>query len=173
MNIRKKLIKLGALAATTGLAFTSANAIDYNATAIATVVDPLTINEDAIMNFGTISGGANIGTVVLAPNGSRTVTGDAQILAAGAGAAGVFTVTGQSGLPYTLSFTAGSLDDGVGGGAPMAVDTFTTTNFTGTLAGGSETFQVGATLRVGANQANGNYSTATNGTPYTVTFNYQ
>ena len=55
------------------------------------------------------------------------------------------------------------------GGDTVTVDTFTDdTAGTGTLAGGSDSFNVGATLNLGANQPAGNYT----GT-YTVTVEYQ
>ena len=56
----------------------------------------------------------------------------------------------------------------------MTVDTFTHTS-TGLLTGGTEIFQVGATLNVGANQPASvtPYSTGNaGGSPYTVTVNY-
>jgi len=50
----------------------------------------------------------------------------------------------------------------------MTVDTFTSTpSGTGTLTGGAETLNVGATLQVGIGQATGSYT----GT-YSVTVNY-
>jgi hypothetical protein len=59
-----------------------------------------------------------------------------------------------------------------GGGNSMTVNTFTD-NSSGTLPAATETFQVGATLNVGINQAAGAYSTANaGGTPYTITANY-
>ncbi len=52
----------------------------------------------------------------------------------------------------------------------MTVDTFTSTpSGTGSLAGGSQTLSVGATLHVAAAQAAGTYTSAT---PFTVTVNY-
>ena len=172
MNTYEILRKLGTAAVISALALGSTQAADYSAGATANVITPLTIVEDVVMHFGDISGGGTAGTVVLATDDSRTVTGGAQVLASGAGAAGQFTVTGGTGLVYAISFSAGSLDV-AGGGLPMVVNTFTTNGFTGTLTGGNETFAVGATLQVGANQPPGAYSTAFGaGSSYTVTFNY-
>ena len=163
--------KSSALAVLIALLATSAQAVDYQATATAEVVAPLTINEDQAMDFGFVFGGATLGTVVLDPDdNSRSVTGGTQALAAGPGTAAQFTISGANNATYALSFTAGSL---VGPGAAMAVNGFVTeTGFTPLLsATGTQTFKVGATLSVGANQTPGSYTTV-GGTPYTVTFSY-
>lgn len=174
MNTRNKLVKLGLAAIITGLYSTSATAATVNGQADATVVAPLTLSENIAMDFGTISGGTAAGTVVLTTGGARSVTGDAQTIAAGAGAAGDFTINGEAGLAYTVSYTNGTLSDGVAAGNNMVVDTFND-NSTGTTSGAAQIFQVGATLNVGAGQAAGNYSTTNTGTggaAYTITVNY-
>jgi hypothetical protein len=52
----------------------------------------------------------------------------------------------------------------------MVVDTFTSNpSGTGTLAGGTQNLNVGATLNVGSSQASGTY---TNAAGFTVTVNY-
>ena len=124
------------------------------------------------MDFGTISGGPNADTIVMDTTGARTVTGtDAQIIATGPGAAGTFTITGEPNQAITVSFSlSATLDDGTGN--QMTVDTFTSNAPAAVAAGGTNSLLVGGTLNIGANQAAGNYSTTTGGTPYTVTVNY-
>tara|TARA_B100000780_G_scaffold232113_1_gene172015 strand:- start:1105 stop:1266 length:162 start_codon:yes stop_codon:yes gene_type:complete len=52
----------------------------------------------------------------------------------------------------------------------MVVNTFTSTpTTTGTLSGGAQTVNVGATLNIGTSQVAGNY---TNATGFDVTVNY-
>ena len=170
MKVEKNLLKLSVAIALAGLSVNAANAAGVDGGATALVIAPLSIAETTSMDFGTIAGGAVAGTVVLDLVNGRTVTGDAEIIAAGAGTTGEFTITGASGQAYTLGITAGTLSDG--GGNTMAVDTFTD-NSAGTLPAATELFQVGATLTVGVDQPAGTYSTALGGgTAYAVTVNY-
>lgn len=136
------------------------------ATAGATIVAPLSIAQNAGLNFGDISpDGDNATTVTVDTAGAVTQTGGAGI-AGGAPAAGQFTVTGFGTLAIAVSFTGGTITCGACGGAPMAVSGFTD-NAAGALVGGTEQFEVGADLAVGAGQTAGTYS----GT-YTVTVVY-
>ena len=138
---------------------------------IATSIVPLSISETVAMDFGTIAGGPVPGTVVLTTGGSRSASGDVQLLVSGPGSAATFSITGEPGQTYALSYGNGTLASG--GGAQMTVSGFTD-NAAGTIPGSSsDSFQVGATLNVGSNQPAGNYSTAGGGgIPYTVTINY-
>ena len=142
-----------------------------DSTATATAIVPLVITQTVPMDFGTVAGGPQPGTVILNTSGGRATSGDGQILASGAGVPATFQITGQGGQAYSISYTIGVLDD-AGSGMPMTVDTFTDTSSGSIPAGGTETINVGATLNINANQAAGSYSTATGGTPYTVTINY-
>jgi hypothetical protein len=170
MKIFNLLPRLGLAVTLTALTITVANADQIDGTATATVIAPLSIVEDTAMDFGSISGGPAIGTVIMDATGSRTATGDAQIIAASAGTAGAFTITGESGQAYSISYTDGTLSNG--SGQTMTVDTFTD-NSAGTLAAAIESFSAGATLNVGVNQLSGAYSTAFGGgSPYTITVNY-
>ena len=137
----------------------------------ATSIVPLSISETVPMDFGTIAGGLVPGTVVLSTGGSRSASGDVQLLATGPGSAATFSITGEPGQTYALSYGNGVLANG--GGAQMSVSGFTD-NAPGTIPGSSsDSFQVGATLNVGSNQPAGNYSTTGGGgSPYTITINY-
>ncbi|MCP4432629.1 MAG: DUF4402 domain-containing protein [Gammaproteobacteria bacterium] len=171
MKKQSKLFKAGMMTVVAGMIGTTANADVVDGSAVANLVAPLSIVENIPMNFGTLSGGPALGTVILTTAGARTTTGDAEILAIGGGAAGDFTITGDPGRAYTISFSASAtISDG--GGNTMNVDNFSDTS-TGTLPAATETFQVGATLNVGASQPAGAYSTANGGgSAYTITVNY-
>jgi hypothetical protein len=147
------------------------NETSLDATATATAIVPLAISETVPMNFGTVAGGSASGTIVLDTSGGRTTSGDGQALASGPGTAAAFQIVGQGGQAYSISYSPGVLDDGASGTA-MTVDTFTDTSSGSLPAGGTENFNIGATLHINPNQAAGTYSTATGGTPYTVTVNY-
>jgi len=147
------------------------NKTSLDATASATAIVPLAISETVPMDFGTVAGGPAGGTIILNTSGGRSTTADGQILVSGPGTAASFQILGQGGQAYTISYSAGILDDGASGIA-MTVDTFTDTSLGSLPAGGTETINVGATLHINSNQAPGTYSTATGGTPYSVTVNY-
>jgi hypothetical protein len=142
-----------------------------SATVTATIVTPISITKDVDMNFGNVAVQSTTGgTVVLTPAGTRTATGGVTLpTTAGTVTAASFTVTGTSGYTYaiTLPTTALTITSGA--------NTMTVTNFTsdpagtGTLTGGTEVVNVGATLNVNAGQPAGVYVSAT---PFDVTVNY-
>ena len=148
--------------------------VTASATATATVVTPITITRTIDMNFGnlyvsTLSGG----TVVLAPNSTRTVTGGVGLPAvAGTVTAASFTITGTTAATYAITLPAGATTITH---TTLPLNTMTVTTWTsnpggtGTLTGGSEILTVGATLNVAAGQVTGTY---VSGTPFDVTVNY-
>ena len=123
------------------------------------------------MNFGTVAGGSFPGTVILGTGNGRITTGDAQTLATGPGNAATFEVAGEPNNSFSLSFSDGVLANG--SGQQMNVTSFMH-NSAGTIPGsGPGSFQVGATLNVGASQQSGTYSTSNaGGNPYSVIVNY-
>lgn len=143
------------------------------ATATATIVTPISISKTTDMDFGNVAVHAtDLGTVVLAPAGTRTATAGVTLPAtAGTPAAAVFTVSGQGGYTYaiTLPQTASTLEDLASN--TMSVDTWTSVpSTTGTLSSsGTETLSIGATLHVAGGQAAGTYTTAQD---FAVTVNY-
>lgn len=149
----------------------SGTATPVSGTASATSFTPLSITETVPMNFGTITGGSVAGTVVLDTGGGRASTVDIQLLASGPGNAASFQVSGEPNQAYTLAYGDGVLANA--SGQQIGLSAFTD-NSSGTIPGtGSDTFQVGATLSIGASQPAGLYSTTNGGgTPYTVTINY-
>ncbi len=127
-----------------------------------TLLAPISISVGANMDFGQLLPTGTAGTVIVTTAGVRTCSSEVDCFG-GFPSAAAFDVTGASGQSYFITFSPGTL---TGPGAPMTVDTFTH-DATQALVGGSDTFNVGATLSVGPNQAAGTYSG-----PFTVTVNY-
>ena len=151
-----------------GTAFAQVTA---SATASATILTPIAISKTVDMNFGNLAVNATAGTIVLTPESARTATGGVTFLPTNAGTitAASFTVTGLADATYsiTLPATATTISNG---GNDMTVDTWTSNPTpTGTLTGGSQVLNVGATLNVPASSAAGVYTSAT---PFDITVNY-
>jgi hypothetical protein len=111
--------------------------------------------------FGSIVAGSQTSLVVVDPSGGRTVSSGNATLVGGTHTAASFTASGNPGQAYTISLPASaSLSDGHS--HTMSVDAFSCTVnplASGQLSGsGSQDFQVGGTLTVGANQAPGAYT---------------
>lgn len=139
-----------------------------NATATAVILTPLSVAATSNLSFGNIIAGSG-GTVTIATNGTRTSTG-VTLPAANPGtiSAAQFTVTGTGTSTFTIAVPAThTISNGT---EDMTVGSFVSDPTpTGTLAGGTATVRVGATLTVGNAQAPGTY---TNATGFTITVNY-
>ena len=162
----KKIIFFAAIAM---VAFTT-NAVaqstaDATASTSATVITPIKITKDVDMNFGNLVATADGGPIVLPTTGART--GDAAILLGtqnGTVTAASFTVTGETGFTYAITLPAASFDVKNSDTTPatMAVGTFVSSpDATGVLTLGTQTLIVGATITLGAAQAAGDYTNAT------------
>ncbi len=130
-----------------------------------TLLAPISISSSGDMDFGTMITTGTAGTVTVTPAGARSsVNVD---LLGGFPAAASFDVTGDGNANYSITLPSSATLSS--GGNTMTVDTFTDDAGASPklLPGGSETFNVGATLSVGAAQAAGTYS----GT-FSVTVNY-
>ncbi len=129
-----------------------------------TIAAPISISAVGDMDFGTMVPTGTAGTVTVTPAGARSsVNVD---LLGGFPAAASFDVTGEGANTYSITLPSSATL--TSGGNTMTVDTFTDdAGATPTLAGGSDAFNVGATLNVGATQVAGTYS----GT-FAVTVNY-
>lgn len=142
------------------------------ATAAATIITPITITFGQNMNFGNIAVSSTLGgTVVLAPNGTRTPSDGVSLSSANPGTvtAASFTVSGASGYTYSITLPGDSAVKVVKGSDEMTVTNFTSTpSGTGTLTGGSQVLNIGATLNVSAGQAIGAYTSSN----FTVTVAY-
>ncbi len=131
----------------------------------ATLAAPISISAAGDLDFGTMVPTGNPGgTVTVTPAGARSST-DVDLLG-GTPAAASFDVTGEGNANYSITLPSSTTL--TSGGNTMTVDTFTDdAGANPRLTGGSDTFNVGATLHVGATQASGTYS----GT-FSVTANY-
>ena len=169
MKTMYKLI--GSAALLIGLT-TSANAQSTaTASTTALLVTPISIVKTTDMHFGTVAASGTAGTVVLDYANGRTTTGGATLPAGSTlQKTAVFDVTGEGTSTFSISIPSSpiTLTGSVSG-------TMTVSNFvddlgaTGTLVAGAKTIKVKATLNVGAGQAAGTY---TNASDLFVTVNY-
>ena len=138
-------------------------------------ITPLTLTPGVSMDFGQISSGTAGGTIILnETSGARSVSaGDADVVSnAVAGTPGAFTITGDVGMAFNVSYVDGVLTD-ASGGNPITIGAFTDTTATLILTGGVDSFSVGASLTLTGSQPAGNYSTSNpGGVPYSITVNY-
>lgn len=137
-----------------------------------TIVAPISIVKDIDMNFGDIAvQGGVAGTVIMTPAGGLTPSAGITLPTSTSSAA-QFTVGGETGYTYSITLPASVVLTDTVSATTMTVNAFNSTPTVaagGTLTGGSETVFVGATLNVGALQAAGVYSNATD---LVVTVNY-
>jgi hypothetical protein len=145
--------------------------VSATATATATIITPIAITKTIDMNFGNVASGPTVvGTVILTPASTRTVTGSCTLPAvAGTVTAASFTVTGLGTSTFSITLPVGATTI-TSGSDNMTVDTWISTPTpTGVLAAGTATILVGATLHAGISQAAGTYVSAI---PFSVTVNY-
>ena len=139
--------------------FAQANSASANANANARIVPTITLAKSADLNFGDVVAGASLGTVVMTSASARSATGGTTLGNANGAAAAGFNVGGQASATYAITLPGAASTISDGGGHTMTVDTWTGSKATGTLSGaGADTFTVGATLHVGANQVAGTYT---------------
>jgi len=141
----------------------AAQAADFGGTANVVVVQPLFLVKSQALDFGGIAVGTTAGTVVINPNtGARTVTGGVTALTSSfAPAAFIGAGASKSKIAIIKEPRSAITLTRSGGTETMLVDTFMVEGGNGTSrqleADGTIRFKVGATLRVGANQARGTY----------------
>lgn len=153
-----------AVALIAGMAAGAAHAATTTGSASATVLTPLSVSETTAMSFGDVGGDAIDATTIVLTTAGGTSSSDGAYVG-GTPAAAAFTVSGAASQAYVLTLP-GSITL-TSGTDTVTVDTLTDTS-TGALdVAGSETFSVGGTLNLGANQASGNYTGS-----YTVTVAY-
>ena len=146
--------------------------VTASANASATIVTPITIAKTVDMDFGNVYiDPAIAGTVVLAPDGSRTAFNGAGLPGAvGSPAAASFTITGTADAIFTIALPSSPTT------ITNGTDIMTVDNFTGslsspaTITGGSVVLNVGATLNIAGGISTGLYTSAI---PFDVTVNYQ
>jgi spore coat protein U-like protein len=136
------------------------NSASVGANATATIVKAISIDKVKDLQFGKIIAGSTAGQVQIQTDGSRTIAaGNVALFNQGSDhQAAAFKTIGSPNATYYLSFPSSVSLTGPTGSDPMTIEGFVH-SATGTLsASGEETFNVGATLNVGANQAAGEYA---------------
>lgn len=162
-------LALAAATVVVGVASDEALATNQTGHASAHIVQAINVVENKQMNFGYIIPPSGGGPVTLTTG--NTISG-AGFTFSGTTVPGQFTATGSAGELVTVSFSNNDTLTDTLGTHTMTLSNYTNNaaaTFSGTLGSGpgTVTFDVGATLNVGANQAGGSYS----GT-YTVTVDY-
>jgi len=153
------------------LSFTTAGIAQATATftASVTIIQPIGITTTANMNFANLDAKSG-GAVILSPDNSRMSQGGVELTDGNTVSAATFEVTGQAG--YTYSITLPNSDHVLTNG----IDDIIIRDFTsslkdeGSLADGSQTLSVGASLDINPNQTPGNY-TSPGGFNITVNYN--
>lgn len=151
--------------------FAQNSATVSNANASAKIISKITLAQTTPLNFGTIAQTSAAGSVVITPSSDvadYTNYSNGEIPSSTETRA-LFTVTGEIGATYSILLpTADVTLTRATGSETMTLSDFATVNAaSNTLTNGTSTFNVGATLNIGANQVAGTY----NGT-YAVTVNY-
>jgi Mat/Ecp fimbriae major subunit len=134
-----------------------AQAATATASATATILAPVQLTKTADLAFATIVTGSAADTVIVSSAGARSC--GSNLTCSGAVAAAAFNVAGSAStsyaitLPGTVTISSGTNN--------MSVGTFTSSkagNVSTLNSSGADSFTIGATLSVGANQAAGSYS---------------
>ena len=141
------------------------------ASTTAILVTPIAISKTTDMHFGTVAAPGAAGTVVLDYADGRTTTGGVSLPSGSTlQKTAVFAVTGEGNSGFSISIPSSpiTLTGSVSG--TMTVSSFLADlGASSTLVSGSKTVKVKATLSVGAGQAAGTY---TNASDLFVTVNY-
>ena len=126
-------------------------------TASVTIIQPIGITNTANMNFANVDAKSG-GTVILDPDNTRSSQGGVELTDGNTVSAATFEVTGQAG--YTYSITLPNSDQVLTNGTDdIIIRDFTSSlNTEGSLADGSQTLRVGASLDINPNQTPGNYT---------------
>ena len=162
-------ILAGVLLLASPAAFAQSSSATVSVPASARIYKPITlVLNNGGLSFGDVFADAS-GDVTLNPqSNARTTTGPA-LAATGTANPAIFTVGGKRNASYAITLPANGTVTLTGPGTAMAVSNFTASvagtapasSATGLIpdsAGATQTFKVGATLTLGASQADGDYS---------------
>ncbi|TDE01590.1 DUF4402 domain-containing protein [Flavobacterium hiemivividum] len=133
---------------------------DANATVSATIIAPIAITKTVDLNFGNIATDGTAATVQLLADGSRIESAGATLPGGNSTVkAAEFKVTGEGAYAFTVTLPADDTITITNGTSTndMKVNKFTS-NSTGKLVSGKETFSVGATLNINGSQPTGTYT---------------
>ncbi len=129
------------------------------ATVTATIVGAGSVTKTQDMNFGTIVSSPQAQTAKLAPNGELS---DVTSARGDAVKAAEFTITGDTGTPYTISVAETVLSNGVNtmelNNFTLLVDDSAYSQTQQKITDGSDQVKVGADLHIKANQPSGVYT---------------
>ncbi|MEM8616153.1 MAG: DUF4402 domain-containing protein [Pseudomonadota bacterium] len=132
-------------------------AAEVSSDAGAKIIAPLQIANSTALYFGTVAPSLTAADdVVVSAAGGKTCGSELTCLTNDHTAA-AFMVTGEADKTYTISLPS-SVTIANGAGGTMSIDQFTGSKAGGTLVSGTDTFTVGGTLNVAANQATGEYT---------------
>ena len=161
---RTKFALLGVVAAA-AMASTGAQAATQTATAQVNIVAAVTLAQNNALDLGIVATSGTAGTVVL-PTGSDTRVCSTGVSCLGSALRGRFTVGGAtSGYVVAINVPASTTLTSAGNNMVLTL-TPSMTSFTSTTT--PQTFFVGGSLAVGANQAAGTYTGS-----YNVSADYQ
>jgi len=126
-------------------------------TASVTIIQPIGITNTANMNFANLDAKSG-GSVILGPDNTRISQGGVELVDGNTVSAATFEVTGQAG--YTYSITLPNSDHVLTNGTDdIIIRDFTSSlKNEGSLADGSQTLRVGASIDINPNQTPGNYT---------------
>lgn len=127
-----------------------------DATADATIVQPIAVNQQTGLNFGRLAA-VDGGTLTVDANGGAPTSTPGMIVPGGTPpTAGVFNVSGEAGLGYSASVDGGVQLNGPSGSTAMQAS-LVPSKTSGILVSGADSFSVGGTLTLGTNQTPGAY----------------
>ena len=150
-----------------------AQAATANAIAKAIIIKPISIVQTTDLDFAKVVTDTSAQTVVVDGADTRTSCTGA-LVCTGTVASAAFSVDGGANTSYTIAVTSGTLTiNNAGSTQSMTVDTFTFNPTSPATLSGSppDVLKVGATLNVGANQAEDSYGQV--GDTFTVEVLYQ
>lgn len=135
------------------------------------VVSPISISEQVVLDFGVITTTASSGgTVSVGLNGFLTADGGARVIGTAIGNAAAFEVSGDANATYSISLPADNVASLSSNGHTILLKSFISNpTSNGQLdSTGKQQIFVGATLQLNPNQPAGDYIGN-----YNVTVNYQ
>lgn len=163
-------ILAGALLLAAPVAFAQSSASVANVPVTARIYKPITLTlSNTGLSFGDIFADTTGGDVTLNPQTDLRTTAGPVLATTGAANSALFTVGGKRNATYAITLPANGTVTLTGPGAAMPVKTFMASVAVGApanpatglipnTAGGTQTFKVGATLTLGANQVDGDYA---------------
>lgn len=136
----------------------------------AEIVDPIKISKTVDLNFGSVIGGYNPGSLTLSPDGTRSANGVeiSNAIPGEVNPAEAIITHGNNNYSITLPSTF-SLFNNVNPSQSLIIDNFTVVPTPSSEENGTDVLKIGATLNLEANQVSGIYS---NPLGFNVTVSY-